>query len=459
MRRSGWVVTVVLSMIIGGVILRSTSESLKRTIANLDREKSMEFEFELSDANRQILNLSRSLDRATKKTELLKAVLELNKVNKTKLDDALSLVHHHFESAQKSRLFGLDVLRGSKGIVMSCPTGAASHNPGDWKPWNLFDGITAVAGQLVHFKSSLKLVVALFDGEDGAIQACDNLQRKHAQLEIICHKMNMPIPKGYGVSKIFAMQSSPLDHAIWLDCDTFPVRDPATLFLDRGYQDTGAMFWPDIEDHFDSDLMWETDLFKINETLFPRDSWRTTQGFDSGVIVIDKSKTQSVLKRVLDMGKNYELWSNYSHGDKDLWHLAWMIAGQNFSYCQYVGAVGYFGRKHEHESVHDKWFMASQAKFDEFGATVILHQLWRSGPQYNNFFGYNWPKLSSNHARYNLPELTLRIDLQTNPNFQYGRETKEDWGKISQSLEPDQMFATTHDTRKEIDRMASLWRY
>ena len=74
---------------------------------------------------------------------------------------------------------------------------------------------------------------ALFSDERDAKQRCLTLQSDlRGTLAVECRDMGMRFPAGYGVSKIFAMQQSGLDDAIWMDCDTFPIRDPATLLDD-----------------------------------------------------------------------------------------------------------------------------------------------------------------------------------------------------------------------------------
>lgn len=45
----------------------------------------------------------------------------------------------------------------------------------------------------------------------------------------------------YGYAKIFALRHAPVDEALWLDCDIFPVRSLDPLFDDRDYKLKGAM--------------------------------------------------------------------------------------------------------------------------------------------------------------------------------------------------------------------------
>lgn len=365
-------------------------------------------------------------------------------------------------------------LAGTRGVVMSCPSGQASHNSGDWKPSDLFRGVIGVGQQLVKLRSELQLVVALFSDERDAKKRCLALQADlHGKLAVVCRDMAMPFPPGYGVSKIFAMQKAGLDDAIWMDCDTFPIRDPATLLDDPNYVKTGATFWPDIEGHFDINKFWNSpanvvkanslfssDRKAIDAVLFPKDSWITKQGFDSGLIVLNRGKTVDVMARVLEMARNFGSWEGYTSGDKDLWHLGWMMQGQPFNYCPYVGAVGYFSRDRGRD--RNKWYMTSQAKFGHRGEVVVMHQLWRMGKIQENFFGMNWPKLGR-VARYNPPEITLRIDLRTHADYRYSHDpwgsNRRDWQTISDSLGPDEMYPSDSTVYVQTEVMANLWGY
>jgi hypothetical protein len=50
---------------------------------------------------------------------------------------------------------------------------------------------------------------------------------------------------GGWVTKTFAVIHSPFREVLYLDADSYPVRNPSFLFDDPQYLDTGAVFWPD----------------------------------------------------------------------------------------------------------------------------------------------------------------------------------------------------------------------
>lgn len=99
------------------------------------------------------------------------------------------------------------------------------------------------------------------------------MQIEHPKLRVHCFEMPIEFPKGYGVSKVMAIQHAPLDQVVWLDCDTFPTRDLEYLFEDPEFARTGAMFWPDVEGHYHVErATGEGQLFDnagVDQALFP----------------------------------------------------------------------------------------------------------------------------------------------------------------------------------------------
>ena len=52
-------------------------------------------------------------------------------------------------------------------------------------------------------------------------------------------------------------------------------------------------------------------------------------GFDSGLLLLDKTKAASALSRLYVMASEFGRWKQYTSGDKDLWHVAWMLEGEH----------------------------------------------------------------------------------------------------------------------------------
>eukprot|EP00039_Didymoeca_costata_P015672 m.270942 g.270942 ORF g.270942 m.270942 type:complete len:752 (+) comp16265_c1_seq72:1184-3439(+) len=350
-------------------------------------------------------------------------------------------------------------LNGTKlrrGIVMSCPAGGVSHNPGSWKPAIAFTGVKAVAKQLVALGSKLELVVAIFENEmESTMPDCKRYQDRYEDtLSIHCINVGLK-PEGYGVTKIIAVMKAPLDQIIWLDCDAFPVRDPEYLFEDAEFQKTGAMFWGDVEKHYHFERLPQMlERESVSPKNFPLDQWWTFSGFDSGTLVIEPAKVEPQLQKLSTMGKDFSNWEAYTTGDKELWHFAWMLLDTNYTLVPYVGAAGHFDDE-------DKWRMSSQLKFDRNKEVVFLHQLWRDHRQMTNFFNKFWTKLGP-QARYNEPSITICVDLRVNANYTYnraGHHEINDWNLMKNGFHPREMYPSDLILFHYTQKMAMLWEF
>lgn len=204
---------------------------------------------------------------------------------------------------------------------------------------------------------------------------------------------------------------------------------PSLVLLVRRYRNTGAIFWGDIEGHFDANKL--RNMFeqqKVDPKLFPLDSWRTRMGFDSGVLVINKAKCSAVMNRLQEMTRSFQQqWAQYTHGDKDLWHIAWMLHNQNFTYVPYVGALGAFCES-DHKFCMTAQVIQDLSRRDDrmFTITIPSHRpnlTWRGGLLSRTSFGGmgDFPNLismvtSGLHSRLSLADKCGT----THPTSRYG---------------------------------------
>jgi hypothetical protein len=241
--------------------------------------------------------------------------------------------HHNnrFRAPMLKPLVYTRKIEHSQAIVFTCPASGASENPGSWKPDSLWVGFKAAVRQLRYLGSSLPVYNVYYRTESkGTASACKKFAESpdSGNGTIVCFKINQDRPPGYGTAKIMAVDAVPASEVLFLDCDTFAVRDPTYLFDTPHYKASGAYFWPDIEGHFTPDAA----LFEeqgVNTTLFPLKAWWVRQGFDSGVMLLNKPKVRPQIEKLLWMMSDTQFpqWSKRSSGDKDLWHLAWITTG------------------------------------------------------------------------------------------------------------------------------------
>lgn len=113
---------------------------------------------------------------------------------------------------------------------------------------------------------------------------------------------------------------------LYLDADSFPVANPEYLFESAQYQETGAIFWPDI----------------AGQVLAKREIWdamgipfREEPEFESGQMLVDTVRHKEPLELALKMNEEAEKYYHLIWGDKDTFRFAWHKFGRAFSMTPY----------------------------------------------------------------------------------------------------------------------------
>jgi hypothetical protein len=180
-------------------------------------------------------------------------------------------------------------------------------------------------------------------------------------LEVECvdaHAMRQCAParilKGWEL-KAYALVHSRFREVLLLDADNAPVCNPEFLFETRQFKSTGAIFWPD---------------FARPRTREARAVWRSCglrrpdePEFESGQIVVDKSRCWRPLRLALWFNENSDFYYRHIHGDKETFHLAFRKLKQPYALvsvpihqlkgtmCQY----DFTGRRIFQHRNSDKW--------------------------------------------------------------------------------------------------------
>jgi hypothetical protein len=118
-------------------------------------------------------------------------------------------------------------------------------------------------------------------------------------------------------SKVAAILACPYEEALFLDADNVPVADPTPLFFARDYQDTGAIFWPDLPPY-------------ARKEWIPKEAWasmgmefRDEIDFESGQLLIHKGKCWKELLLTKWINEHSDRYYKVVYGDKSTFHLAW----------------------------------------------------------------------------------------------------------------------------------------
>jgi hypothetical protein len=112
--------------------------------------------------------------------------------------------------------------------------------------------------------------------------------------------------------KAHALVHCRFKQALFLDADNLPVVNPEFLFDTPQFKRTGAVFWPDYHRLAQERTIWQ--LCGV--------PWRDQPEFESGQMLVDKSRCWAPLNLALWYNEHAEFFYQHIHGDKDTFHLA-----------------------------------------------------------------------------------------------------------------------------------------
>jgi ADP-heptose:LPS heptosyltransferase len=122
-----------------------------------------------------------------------------------------------------------------------------------------------------------------------------------------------PMPRLNGWElKPYAMLHCAFEEVLLLDADNICYRNPEFLFDISEYAGTRAVFWPDLDWFGPEQTAWE--VFGV--------TYRHEASFESGQIVLDKSRCWGPLQLTVWYNQHSEYFYNHVHGDKDTFHMA-----------------------------------------------------------------------------------------------------------------------------------------
>ncbi|KAF3911706.1 hypothetical protein AA313_de0204170 [Arthrobotrys entomopaga] len=152
--------------------------------------------------------------------------------------------------------------------------------------------------------------------------------------------------------KIMPILFSSFEDVLLLDCDSFPVTDPLSLFQEEPFKSTGMIVWPDFWQASESPHFFE--IIQLDRTEPP--SLNVRSSIESGQLMYSKSKhSKSVMLATYynhyGPAYYYPLMSQGAPGQGDKETFAWaaMVFEEPFyAVRQGVAALGRFDTKGEH---------------------------------------------------------------------------------------------------------------
>ena len=131
---------------------------------------------------------------------------------------------------------------------------------------------------------------------------------------------------GWGL-KAFALRHCGFRHALLLDADNVPARDPTYLFNDVRYERAGAIFWPDLPPNRDR-AEWVPPVAWRNVGLEPVPEARP---FESGQILVDRRRHLHALDVAVCLNEWDDEVYQWIYGDKDTFLLAWHLTSSTYT--------------------------------------------------------------------------------------------------------------------------------
>lgn len=121
--------------------------------------------------------------------------------------------------------------------------------------------------------------------------------------------------------KAYAILNCRFEKVLLLDADNVPVRNPEYLFRGAKFKRNGAVFWPDFRRLSPLRRIWTICGVR----------YRDEPEFESGQILVDKSKCWRALRLALWYNEHAEFYYQHIHGDKDTFHMAFRKIGHPYS--------------------------------------------------------------------------------------------------------------------------------
>lgn len=126
-----------------------------------------------------------------------------------------------------------------------------------------------------------------------------------------------------------SIQQSSFSSILYLDTDSYLLRNPTYIFEGKQWKETGLLLWPDYTKSHPTNPLWR----------FLGQECRDEYEGESGQIFIDRAKHQDVLWLVEYFGQNHETFYGFMGGDRDSFRAAALLLGKPWAVPRRLNAV------------------------------------------------------------------------------------------------------------------------
>ncbi|KAI9643170.1 hypothetical protein NHQ30_007786 [Ciborinia camelliae] len=127
-----------------------------------------------------------------------------------------------------------------------------------------------------------------------------------------------------------AIQQSSFDDILYLDTDSYPLRNPEYLFEGREWRDTGLLLWPDYTKSHPTNPMWR---------LLGQPCRNEYEG-ESGQILISRTRHQDILWLIEYFALHHEEFYGFMGGDRESFRAAALLLGKSWTGPGRTNAIG-----------------------------------------------------------------------------------------------------------------------
>jgi hypothetical protein len=151
--------------------------------------------------------------------------------------------------------------------------------------------------------------------------------------------------------KFYALLSTAFSDVVYLDADNIPLRNIEEIFESSEYRRTGAILWPDrcgarclgvIADNgysaFPNHVLY---VANIGGLIYDANNRRYTQEVESGQLALNMRRHGPIVEFGRQLMEDMNFFSRTVRGDKDIWRLAFLMAGEEFHFVDQPIGVSY----------------------------------------------------------------------------------------------------------------------
>jgi hypothetical protein len=134
-----------------------------------------------------------------------------------------------------------------------------------------------------------------------------------------------------------AIQQSSFDEILYLDTDSYPLRNPDYIFETKQWKETGLLLWPDYTKSHPTNPVWR----------LLGQQCRSEYEVESGQIFISRTLHQDTMWLVEYFAQHHSEFYSFMGGDRDSFRAAALLLGKKWAGPSRINAAAGVGKKED----------------------------------------------------------------------------------------------------------------